>query len=154
MTQEQLKQIADDPKAFLNKGYRAKERIEAKRARIASWQQLAESITAELSDMPAGVGPSKIVENSVCNIVDLQKEISEDIQELIKIEHEISLAINSFVLSPTYKAVLEMRYLNYYKWEEIAFKLSYTFNWTLAIHKRALSTIAKESVLMGASSVL
>ena len=146
LTQEQLQKIKEDPKAFLNRGYRSNERIAAKRERIESWHQLAESITVELKQTPGGSGPSKIVENSVCNIVDLQREIEDEISELVDIQREIGLAINELVDDPTHKALLEMRYLNYLKWEEIAVRFDVTFRWTMTLHKRALEQISTKAL--------
>lgn len=146
LTHEQLEQIAEDPKGFLSQGYRTKERIAAKRERIESWQQLAVSITAPISDMPSGgSGPSKLVEASVCNILDLQREIEEEIKELVSLERSIGSAINLLVEDTTHKGLLEMRYLNYLKWEEIAVRFDITFRWTMTLHKRALEEISTKA---------
>lgn len=143
MTQEQLNKIIEDPKAFLNRGFKANERIAAKRERIETWRQRAESITAELKTDggTGGGGPSKLVETAVCNIVDLEKEIEEEIQALVEVEHEIGEAINELVFNPTYKALLEMRYLNHYKLEEIAVRLNYAFRWVQRLNSRAVAAL-------------
>lgn len=140
MTREQLQAISKDPKAFLSRSFRTNERIAAKQERIASWRQRAKSITAELK-ADAGTGgssPSKLLEMAVCNIVDLEREIKEEIQELIEIQREIGVAIEELILDSTYKVLLELRYLNHLKWEEIAVRLGFTFRWTMTMHKRAL----------------
>lgn len=138
----------NEAKEYLDRGYRAKERIKAKRERIESWRSIAESITTEIKDSVAlSPTPSKKVEDCACNIADLQKEIQEEIDELILVEREISEAINQAELNSTLKVLLEMRYLNYLKWEEIAVRLGITFRWTMTLHKRAL-TIFSESALI------
>lgn len=140
----------EEAKEFLNRGYRAKERIKAKEERIESWRQIAESITVELKPVVSfSSTPSKKVEDCACNIVDLQREIQEEINELVFVEREIGKAIGQAGLDPTLKALLEMRYLNYLKWEEIAVRLDLTFRWTMTLHKRAL-TIFGESALIHA----
>lgn len=141
LTQEQLKSIIDDPKSFLNRGYRTNERLAAKRERVESWRRRAESITVELRRTPGGSGPSKIVENSVCNIADLQAEIEAEIRELIAVQREIQVAIDELAPDSNLKAVLELRYLNCYPWEEIAVKLNYSFRWALTLHGRALAAL-------------
>lgn len=139
-----------DAKEYLNRGYRTRERIRAKKERIEHWRQIAESITAEIKDVVAfSSTPSKKVEDCVCNIVDLQREIQEEINELVRVEREIGEAINAADLDSTLKALLEMRYLNYLKWEEIAVRLDITFRWTMTLHKKAL-TIFGESALIHA----
>lgn len=135
-------------KEYLNRGYRAKERIRAKEERIEHWRQIAESITAEIKGVATSSStPSKKVENCVCNIVDLQQEIQEEINDLARVEREISEAINQADLDSTLKALLEMRYLNYLKWEEIAVRLGITFRWAMTLHRKAL-TIFSESALI------
>ena len=67
--------------------------------------------------------PSKKVEDAVCSIIDLQNEISEEIAELKNIQKEISEFIKSSGLDKTDKLILEMRYLNGMKIEEIAVNL-------------------------------
>ncbi len=92
---------------------------------------------------------SKKVEDAACAIVDLQSEIRAEIYELAAIELEIGRAINQAVTDPTLNALLEMRYLKYLKWEEIAVRLDITFRWTMTLHKKAL-TIFTESALIHA----
>ena len=145
LTQEQLTAIEADPKEFLSRAYRTNERIAAKRERIRSWRDIAESITVELRQTPAsGSGPSKLIETSACNIVDLQKELEGEIQELIHTQQEVGLAIYELVDDPTLKTVLELRYLNFTRWEEMAVRLNYAYRWVQRLHSRALYT-AKEA---------
>jgi len=117
MTQEQIEAISEDPKTFLLQGRNAQARIAAKRERIDSWRQLAESITVTLKvDGSSSLGGYKqsLVENTACNIIDLENEIIADINELAGIEMVIHEAINLFVKDDRYRAVLEMKYLNGY----------------------------------------
>ena len=136
----------DEAKEFLNRGYRSRARIQAKRERIDSWQQIAESITAAIKPVAAFSSlPSKKVEDCACNIVDLQSEILDEINALTRAEAEIGRAIDQYVEDPTLKQVLELRYLNYFKWEEIAVRMNLTFRWTMTLHKRALETFSAKA---------
>lgn len=137
-----------EAKDFLNRGYRSKERIKVKEERIDEWRRRAESITAEIKPA-AAFSSSKKVEEAACAIVDLQSEIKAEIYELAAIELEIGRAINQAITDPTLNALLEMRYLKYLKWEEIAVRLDITFRWTMTLHKKAL-TIFTESALIHA----
>lgn len=146
MTLEQRQSIIEDTRSYLNRGYRSRERIAAKRERIQQWELVAESITAAIKPVTTfGLLPSKKIENCACNIVDLQNEIRDEIQELANIELEIGRAINELVADPTLKTVLEMRYLNYLKWEVIAVRLDITFRWVMTLHKRALEEISAKA---------
>jgi DNA-directed RNA polymerase specialized sigma24 family protein len=148
MTREQLRMIVDDPKAFLSRGQKSSERIAAKYERIEVWRKRAEAITAapKTDGSSGSKTPSKLIETSVCNIVDLEQEIRNEIGELLKIEREISAAITELLTDPAQKAVLEMRYLNRFKLEEIAIRLNYTFRWTQRLNSRALEAV-KEAAL-------
>lgn len=136
----------DEAKDFLNRGYRSRERIRAKKERIENWRRIAESITAAIK--PAGgfsSTPSKKVEDGVCNIVALQEEIQGEISALAQAEVEIGRAISETIEDPTLKALLELRYLNYLKWEEIAVRLNMTFRWTMTLHSRALEEFSTKA---------
>lgn len=126
-------------KEFLNRGYHAKARIRAKEERIENWRQIAESITAQIRPDSAGSSlPSKKVEDCACNIVDLQNEIKEEIAALVQAEREVGKFIRDAPLDETDRFIMELRYLNYKKWEEIAVELNYAYRWIMRRHKRAI----------------
>lgn len=136
----------DEAKEFLNRGYQSRIRIRAKKERIENWRRIAESITAAIKPAAAFSSmPSKKVEDCVCNIIELQEEIQEEIDGLVQVEREIGRAITKAVEDPTLRALLEMRYLNYLKWEEIAVRLDVTFRWTMTLHRRALEEFSSKA---------
>lgn len=136
----------DEAKEFLNRGYQSRIRIRAKKERIENWRRIAESITAAIKPVAAFSSmPSKKVEDCVCNIIELQEEIQEEIDGLVQVEREIGCAITKAVEDPTLRALLEMRYLNYLKWEEIAVRLDVTFRWTMTLHRRALEEFSSKA---------
>ena len=136
----------DEAKEFLNRGYQSRIRIRAKKERIENWRRIAESITAAIKPVAAFSSmPSKKVEDCVCNIIELQEEIQEEIDGLVQVEREIGRAITKAVEDPTLRALLEMRYLNYIKWEEIAVRLDVTFRWTMTLHRRALEEFSSKA---------
>lgn len=129
-------------KDFLNQGYHAKARIRAKEERIENWRQIAESITAQIRPDSAGSSlPSKKVEDCACNIVDLQNEIKEEIAALVQAEREVGKFIREAPLDETDRFIMELRYLNYKKWEEIAVELNYAYRWIMRRHKRAIAVL-------------
>lgn len=139
MREDILKALAEDPMPVLNRGYRAKERIAARNDRIEQWRQIAESITANPENASSGGGfPSSKVENCVVSIMALEEEITEEIIEITKFESETSEIIRELIEDQNYKTVLELRYLSYLRWEEIAVRMGYTFRWTQELHHRAL----------------
>ena len=139
MTEEILQLLSDDPMAVLNRGYRAKERIAARQERIERWRQVAESITANPENSSSGGGyPTSKTENCVVAIMELEEEIKDEIMEIADFERQTSQIIKELIEDLNFKTVLEYRYLNYLRWEEIAVRMNYTFRWTQELHRRAL----------------
>jgi DNA-directed RNA polymerase specialized sigma subunit len=144
MKSETLEAVIADPKTFLARGLNVKARIAAKQKQIANWRRLAESITVPLKDAPSLSGDGykqSLVENAVCNIVDLENEIIAEIKELINIERDIRAVINTLVFNDKHIVILEMRYLNGYSWSMIARRLSYGTDWVCRLHGSALQEI-------------
>lgn len=136
---EIIADLCKDPVSVLNRGYRAKERIADRRGRIESWRQIAKSITANPEHSGgSGGGPSNKVEKCVLGIMELKEEILDEIEEIKSLESENGKIIAAFVQDPNYKRILELRYLSYKRWEEIAVSMGYTFRWTQMLHARAL----------------
>jgi len=149
LTREQLTAISENPKAFLNRCYKINERIDAKRERIASWRLRAESTSVTLSHdsgMSGGGYKQSIVANSVVAMLSLEEEIEAEIQELLNIEKEIEVAINELLTNSVHKVLLEMRYMNHFRMEEIAARLGYAFRWVQRLHGKALKNL-KEAAL-------
>ena len=135
MTEEVLQSLSDDPMAVLNRGYRAKERIAARQKRIEEWRQIA----ANPENASSGGGyPTSKTENCVVAIMTLQEEIKDEIMEIADFERQTSQIIKELVEDLNFKTVLELRYLSYLRWEEIAVRMNYTFRWTQELHRRAL----------------
>ena len=140
MTQENIQLICDDPKSFLLKKQTVKELIIAKRARIKEWRALATDISFTLESgggISSGGYKKSLVETSVCNIIDLESEIFDEITKLIAIEHDIIEAIQ-LLSDDRYRAVLELHYLNGYNLNYISRKLHYSIDWVYRLHKAAL----------------
>lgn len=146
LTCEQRNELAEDPRGFLRQSYRGRERIEAKRERIEQWRRLAESTTITLKETPGGSGnATSLVENCAVNIVDLERELAEEIKELVATERIVGQAIE-MVDDPTDKALLELRYLNCLTWPEVAGRLGVTLRWVMTLHKNILERISLEAL--------
>lgn len=131
-------------KDFLNKGYQVKNQIQLKRRRIEDWRRVAESITATIKPVAAFSSmPSNKIEDCVCNIIELQEEIQEEINSLAQVERDIESVIKQGPLDDTDRLIMEARYLNYMKWEEIAVALNYAYRWVLRRHGRAIRQLAE-----------
>ena len=70
-------------------------------------------------------------------IIDLENEINADIDDLVALKHEIVKVIKS-VPNLEYQTLLELRYLCFKSWEQIAVMLDYDLRYTHKLHNRAL----------------
>ena len=80
------------------------------------------------------------MESTILKIIDLEQEINEDIDRLVDLKKEITTAIKA-VTVPEYQMVLELRYLCYKHWEEIAVSMNYTTANVFLLHGKALREI-------------
>lgn len=129
------------PKEYLNQAYHIDKRIDCKLQQVEKLHSLATHVTSVFSDMPHSTTPNnKKLEKTIAKIIDLEKEIDADIDNLVDLKHEISDVINS-VENVEYRTILEMRYLNFKTWEEIAVALHYTVRWIYKLHSKALQKV-------------
>ena len=111
-------------KEYLGQAYRLDQRIDAKLEQVSNLRALATKATATISDMPRSSSPNlQHMESTILKIIDLEQEINEDIDRLVDLKKEITTAIKA-VIVPEYQMVLELRYLCYKRWEEIAVSIA------------------------------
>ena len=68
---------------------------------------------------PSGTRNVQQMEDIICKIVDLEKEINEDINRLVDLKFEI-MSIIKAIGNLIYQTLLEQRYLCFRTWEQIA----------------------------------
>ena len=82
-------------------------------------------------------------EKIIVKIIDLEREVTNDIDRLVDLKREIMQKIDAME-DDNYKVLLTLRYLNFKTWEEIAVEMDYTFQWVHQLHKRALIEFEKK----------
>ena len=128
-------------KEYLSQAYQLDQRIDAKLEQVSNLRALATKATATISDMPRSASPNlQHMESTIVKIVDMEREINEDIDRLVDLKKEITSAINA-VSVPEYQMVLELRYLCYKRWEDIAVSMNYAIANVYVIHGKALREI-------------
>lgn len=147
MTQEDLEILAERPKDFLNHCKWHEQRIKFKQEQIQRFRDMACSITAPLKDVSSfGSGvPSSKVENCIVNIAGLAQDIQKDIEKL-RAELLTTKKAIALIRDTDLKLLLEARYIQRMKWEEIAILLSCSYRWILRLHGKALQELSKEAV--------
>ena len=129
------------PKEYLVQGYKIDQRIESKLAQVQSLNDLAIKATSVMSLVPpSGTRNVHRMEDTIVKIVDLQEEINRDVDELVDFKREIVSVIKN-IGNPEYRTVLELRYLRFMTWEEIALEISVNLRQIYRIHDRALREI-------------
>ena len=78
--------------------------------------------------------------DTICKIVDLEREINEDIDRLVDLKAEARRVINA-VSDPDQQLILELRYLCYKPWNEIMTELGYSEPTIYRLHGEALKKI-------------
>ena len=128
-------------KEFLNQGFRINERINSKLEQVAMLRELAVKTSNTLSDMPGNPNKGRSrVEETLTRIYDLEEDINKDIDRLVDLKKQIMDAIES-VKDPQESLLLNLRYLNFLTWEEIAFEMGFTVRNVHMLHSKALKNI-------------
>lgn len=128
-------------KDYLNQAFRIDQRISSKLEQIESLKALATRVTTTLSDMPRIQNSNHaFMDDIVIKIMSFENDIKHDVDMLLSLKKEISDTINR-VEHVEYRTLLELRYLCFYSWEDIAYKMSYTKRNVLLMHKKALSAV-------------
>jgi len=128
-------------KEYLGQAYRIDLRIHSKQEQIKSLNDLAMRATNVISDMPGSATRNvHKMEDVVVKIVDLQEEIKCDISKLVDLKSDI-MAVIKEVDSPEQQTLLELRYLCFKSWEEIAVAMGYTVRNIYFLHRQALKNV-------------
>lgn len=90
------------------------EQLERVKTRVAK-------ATMTLSDTRrSGASDSKTQNATVAKIANMERDIDAEVDKLVNLKREIMGVIDK-VRNPFYKALLEMRYLYFMSWEDIAY---------------------------------
>lgn len=128
-------------KDYLAQTYRIDQRINSKLEQITSLRELATKATSTISDMPHN--PSKNIhsmESIIVKMVDLENEINADIDKLVDLKWHIVSIIKS-VRNPEQQTLLELRYLCFHTWEQIAVDMDYSVQHIYRLHDSALKNV-------------
>ena len=128
-------------KEYLGQAYRLDQRINSKLEQVASLNDLATKATSTLTGMPKNPNQAtSMMADAIAKIIDLQAEINNDIDRLVDLKREILGMIKS-VSNTEYQTLLELRYLCFKSWEQIAVDMGYNVRHVYRIHDEAVSVI-------------
>lgn len=127
-------------KEYLSRAYKIELQVSIKLEKLEQLRALAERTTTTLSKEPRGQARKDSTENILVKLVSLEEEIKSDISALLDVKKEVQTAIKS-VLDPELRMVLEMRYLCYQSWSEIADQLHCNIRHAHRLHGEALLAV-------------
>ena len=111
--------------------------IEAKRLECERLDAMSKKVTSVLSDCKVDSSHSDRNEDLIIRVIELKKDISEQIKVYAELQAKISKEIDA-IEDVRYRSLLIMRYVNGLKFEEISEKMHYGTRWVLALHREAL----------------
>lgn len=128
-------------KEYLSQAYRADRMVNAKLGQVQVLRELATKASSTLSDMPhSATRNTHRMEDIIVKIVDLKDEVQADIVRLVDLKRDIMFAIKN-VMNPDHQTLLELRYLCFKSWGEIAEDLRYSKDYVFELHRKALDGI-------------
>ena len=129
-------------RAYLEQAHYIDRRIDSKIEQVASLRELATRATSILSDAPRSPSPDmQPIETILAKIFELEAEINSDIDTLVDLKREM-VAVIKDVNNPEYQTLLELRYLCFKPWEQIAVYMGYSLQHVFRLHERALQVVA------------
>ncbi len=132
-------------KEFLNQAFELDHFIKAKQEELDELRERAKSVpTANYSrERVQGGERSDRVANTAAAIVDLERVITADIDEYFRMKQDIYNVIES-VETPRLKLILQLRYANFKKWDEIQEIIEITdLRYIFRLHNDALKEAEK-----------
>ncbi len=127
---------------YLGQAFRLDQRINSKIEQVRSLNDLAAKCTSTITGMPGNPNRGKdSIGDTIAKIVDLQEEINRDIDALVDLKAEIYSVVQS-IENVECRTLLELRYLSFMRWEEIAVQLNYGMENIYRLHRKALNLVS------------
>lgn len=127
-------------KEYLSQAWQIDKRIEKKceeRDRLLA--RLTAGRLTHLTGMPRGGNFDWT--DAVSRLIEMDNAINGEIMELCRLKREINATIEA-VEDMRYRRVLELRYRNYMRWEDIAEEMGYEVRQIYRLHGDALMAVA------------
>lgn len=127
-------------KEYLSRYRWQNDRINAKLEQVAELRRKAQTVCSGSSDGTHSSTPYDRIGEITARIVDLEREINEDIDRSIDVQRGILTAIST-VPDERLRHLLELRYINCLTLEEIARRMDYSYKQICRLHGKALLQI-------------
>ncbi len=126
---------------YLGQAYRIDQRINSKLKQVSLLRGNAMNLSINMKEISIQTSRDNArMENTLLKIIDQEREIDEEIDRLVDLKAEIKRVIDG-VENIEYRLILELRYLCFRSWEEIAVEMDYSIDYVFKIHRRALEKV-------------
>lgn len=120
--------------------------IKIKLEKIEETRELALRVNQALNPVKVQGGQRKnIVEEVALKVVGLTQQLEKQVDEYRELQKNVMMLIES-VDDPTQREILDLRYVHFKKWEEIAEIVAYTRMNVSRIHIKGLNSIAQSEL--------
>ena len=133
-------------KEYLNQAYWLDRRIDSKLEQLSALKDMATKTTSIMSDdVVRHTRNVHSMEDVIAKIIDMQNEINADIDRLVDLKSDIMHTIKE-VRNPEYQTLLELRYLCFRDWPDIADSMHCSESNVFKVHSRALQAVTVPKV--------
>lgn len=127
-------------KEYLSQYKDLNDSINAKLEQVAELRRKAQTVCSGSSGGTHSSTPYDRIGEITARIVDMEREINEDIDRSIDLQREIRTAI-AIVPEVRLRTLLELRYINCLTLEEIAVRIGYCYMQICRLHGKALAEV-------------
>ncbi len=128
-------------KEYLSQAWYLDKRVRTKERQLDWLRSHAVYVSPKLSEVPKAPSIRRSpVEDAVVRISELELEISSGIAQLMQLRKDIAEAIRG-IDSMECGTLLEMRYLTFLSWDQIAAQLDYSVDYIYHLHRKALALV-------------
>ena len=128
-------------KEYLNQAYWLDRRIDSKLEQLSALKDMATKTTSVMNDdVVSHTRNVHSMQDVIAKIIDMQAEINADIDQLVDLKREIMQVVKS-VQNPEHQTLLELRYLCFKSWEDVAEELGYNVRHIYRLHDEAVEQI-------------
>lgn len=130
-------------KEYLSQAYRIDQRINAKLEQV----ERLRALTCKATVMYDGEHVShtrnvSAMEDTIIRLMEAEKEVNQEIDALVDLKRDIRAVLRQ-IREPEFQLLLELRYLCFKSWSEIAIVMEYEDRYVYKVHGRALGEVEK-----------
>ena len=128
-------------KAYLNQVYRLEQRINSKLEQVMRLRSMSKRMTVSYGAEPVSRTRNvSSMEDAILKIMMVEREIDQTIDAMLAQRKEIEQTIQ-LITDPDSRTLLELRYLAFKDWDEIAVNFRCSISYAHRLHRRALLLI-------------